>query len=343
MKSNLYRVALVGAAGLKGRELNEVLTQRNFPAADVRLLDDDESLGQLEAAGDEASFIQAVRAEQFEKADFSFFASDEAFTRRYWGMAKNAGSAIIDLSYALEDEPRMAIRSPWVEREMGSPPRADLESTSAVIAHPAAVVLAILLLRARKAGPLREVVATIFEPVSERGKAGMDELHEQTVNLLSFQQMPKRVFDVQVAFNLLAHYGEKAGTSLDSVERRIAKHLKRITHDQVHVPPLVLLQSPIFHAYVFSIYIELEREHTLAELSQVFAGEHIKLTAADEELPNNVNVAGEDDILLSVRPDITRPNGFWLWAAADNLKLAALTAVDCAAALALTRSRGSVQ
>jgi aspartate-semialdehyde dehydrogenase len=105
----------------------------------------------------------------------------------------------------------------------------------------------------------------------------------------------------------------------------------------------VLLQSPIFHAYVLSIYIELEREHTLAAFSECFAGEHIKLTAADEELPNNVNVAGEDDILVSVRPDITRPNGFWLWAAADNLKLAALTAVDCAAALALTRSRGSVQ
>src|SRR5579859_579014 len=97
MKANLYRVALVGAAGLKGRELNEVLNQRNFPAADVRLLDDDESLGQLEAAGDEASFIQSVRAEQFDKVDFAFFASDESFTRRHWAMAKNAGSAIIDL------------------------------------------------------------------------------------------------------------------------------------------------------------------------------------------------------------------------------------------------------
>jgi len=343
MKSNLYRVALVGAAGLKGRELNEVLNQRNFPAADVRLLDDDESLGQLEAAGDEASFIQKIRADQFENVDFAFFASEEAFTRSHWMMAKNAGSAIVDLSYALEDEPRMTIRSPWVEREMASPQRADLESTSAVIAHPAAVVLSLLLLRAKKAGALQTVVATVFEPVSERGKAGMDELHEQTVNLLSFQQMPKHVFDIQVAFNMLAHYGEKAGIRLDSVERRIVKHFKRITHDVVPVPPLVLLQSPIFHAYMFSIYIELESPRTLAEFSQVFAGEHIKMTEADDELPNNVNVAGEDDIMLSVRADAARPNGFWLWAAADNLKLAALTAVDCAAALALTRSRGSVQ
>jgi len=94
---------------------------------------------------------------------------------------------------------------------------------------------------------------------------------------------------------------------------------------------------------MFSIYIELEEARTLAEFSQAVAGEHIKMTETDDELPNNVNVAGEDDIMLSVRTDATRPNGFWLWAAADNLKLAALTAVDCAAALALTRSRGSVQ
>jgi len=205
------------------------------------------------------------------------------------------------------------------------------------------VVLALLLLRAKKAGALQNVVATIFEPVSERGKAGMDELHEQTVNLLSFQQMPKHVFDVQVAFNLLTRYGEKAATQLESIERRIVKHFKRITHEQVPVPPLVLLQSAIFHAYMFSIYIELEEARTLAEFSQAVAGEHIKMTETDDELPNNVNVAGEDDIMLSVRTDATRPNGFWLWAAADNLKLAALTAVDCAAALALTRSRGSVQ
>src|ERR1700758_3800328 len=65
-RGKLYRAAIVGAASLKGKEVAELLNERNFPAADVRLLDDDESLGQLEAMGDEISFIQRVRAEQFE-------------------------------------------------------------------------------------------------------------------------------------------------------------------------------------------------------------------------------------------------------------------------------------
>src|SRR5438067_12408033 len=89
-KNHLYRVAVIGAAGLKGKELGEVLNQRNFPAGDIRLLDDDESLGQLEGVGDAATFIQALRAEQFEHVDFTFFACDESFTREHWRTARRS-------------------------------------------------------------------------------------------------------------------------------------------------------------------------------------------------------------------------------------------------------------
>ena len=75
-RGKLYRAAIVGAASLRGKEVAEMLNERNFPAADIRLLDDDESMGQLEAMGDEISFIQRVRAEQFDNMDFTFFASD---------------------------------------------------------------------------------------------------------------------------------------------------------------------------------------------------------------------------------------------------------------------------
>src|SRR5213080_5013191 len=112
-RGNLYRAAIVGAASLKGKEVAEMLNERNFPAVDVRLLDDDEALGQLEAMGDEISFIQAVRAEQFEHVDFSFFASDADCTRKNWKSARDAGSAIIDLSAALENEPGASVRSLW--------------------------------------------------------------------------------------------------------------------------------------------------------------------------------------------------------------------------------------
>ena len=87
----MFRVAIIGAATLKGREVKDVLTDRNFPAQDIRLLDDDESLGQLEAVGEEPNFIQSVLPEHLENVDFTFFACDEHFTRTTWPMARQVG------------------------------------------------------------------------------------------------------------------------------------------------------------------------------------------------------------------------------------------------------------
>ena len=202
-RGQLFRAAIVGAATLKGKEVAEMLNERNFPAVDIRLLDDDESIGQLEATGDEINFIQSVRTEQFTHVDFTFFAADEECTRQNWKRAHDAGSAIIDLSAALEDEPGATVRSLWLERERGQMWQPELQPAPCVVAHPAAVTLALLLLRARKAGAIRSAVATVFEPASEQGQKGMDELHQQTVNLLSFQPLPKDIFDVQVAFNMV--------------------------------------------------------------------------------------------------------------------------------------------
>ena len=89
--AGLYRLAIVGAGTLKGKEVAEVLGDRNFPSLDIKLLDDNDSLGKLETVGDEVSFIQSVRAEQFEKVDFTFFACDQECTRQNWKKAQAAG------------------------------------------------------------------------------------------------------------------------------------------------------------------------------------------------------------------------------------------------------------
>jgi len=342
-RGNLYRAAVVGAASLKGKEVAEMLNERNFPAADIRLLDDDESMGQLEAMGDEVSFIQRVRAEQFENVDFTFFASDEEATRKNWKDARDAGSAIVDLSGALEDEAGASVRSTWVEREIGRVPAPELQPGPCVAAHPAAVTLALLLLRAKKSGGIRRAVATVFEPASEHGQKGMDELHQQTVNLLSFQPLPKDVYDAQVAFNMVARYGQKSLPALDSVEARIARHFQKIDGGSSPTPSILLLQAPVFHGYAMAVFLEMETRVDLSEFSLALAGDHVAIPGADEDSPSNVSAAGQVDIQLAVKVDPVQPNGVWLWATADNLRIAALTAVECAESMTATRPTGKIQ
>jgi aspartate-semialdehyde dehydrogenase len=342
-RGNLYRAAIVGAASLKGKEVAEMLNERNFPAADIRLLDDDESMGQLEAMGDEISFIQRVRAEQFENVDFTFFASDVETTRKNWKDARDAASAIIDLSAALENEPGASVRSLWVERERGQSPAPELQPGPCVTAHPVAVTLALLLSRAKKVGAIRGAVATIFEPASEHGQRGMDELHQQTVNLLSFQPLPKDVFDAQVAFNMVARYGQKSQPALDSVEARILRHYQKIAAADAPQPSIMLLQAPIFHGHALAVFVEMGHPVNVQVLSQALAGDHVAIPGADEESPTNVNSAGQADIQLSLKLDPGQPNGVWLWAAADNLRISAVTAVECAESMTATRPTGKIQ
>lgn len=339
----LYRVAIVGASSLKGKEVAEVLSDRNFPSVDIKLLDDDETIGQLESVRDEISFIQSVRAEQFEKVDFTFFASDLECTEKNWKTARKAGSAIVDLSYALEDEPGAVVRSPWIDRQLGHLPTLELQPGPSVVAHPAAVVLALLLLRAQKAGIVEQVVASVFEPASEHGQKGMDELHEQTVNLLSFQPLPKNIFDAQVAFNMLARYGDRSTPPLANVERRILKHYRHIARNDAPLPSLLLLQAPIFHGYGLAIHIVTAEPVDVASMSQALAGEHVTVTHLAEDSPSNVNAAGQNDIQVSVLTDVSDPNAIWLWAAADNLRVAASTAVECAETMAASLPRGKIQ
>ncbi len=337
----LFRVAVVGAGSLKGREVKEVLTERNFPAQDIRLLDDEESLGQIEQVGDEATFIQSLLPEHLSNIDFAFFASDPEFTLKTWKQSRDAGSEIIDISYALENEKDVQLRAPWLERELGKS-HLSLRTHPVVIAHPAAVVLGLLIVRALRAGEIRSANATVFEPASELGKRGMDELHEQTVNLLSFQQLPMTIFGTQVAFNIIDRYGEGSVYSLANSEQRIVRHYKHIVGDAAPVPSVMLLQTPTFHGHGFSLYIEMAEGVTAEKLQEALAGEHVTL-GTEGDAPNNVSVAGQGQVLLTVRRDATKENGFWIWAASDNLRVMAHSAVECAEIMAASRPRGQVQ
>ena len=342
-KSNLFTVALVGAAALKGKEVRDVLGERNFPAIDIKLLDEEEALGQLDQVNDEPAFIQGVLPEHLEGVDFAFLTADESYIAKVWASVRDSGAEIIDLSYALENNTDVALRAPWVEKELGHIHEEALQSGPVVIAHPAAVVLAILLGRLQKVAPLRIASAVIGQPASEYGRRGMDELHDQTINLLSFQQLPTACFGNQVAFNLFVQSNETARPSLAQSEARILRHFRTIAEKAVAEPAVLLVQAPVFHGYGIAIFVQTASAATAEALEAALAGPHVTVVSGAEDFPSNVNVAGSPEILVSLRADGAGGNGFWLFAACDNLRVSAIQAVECAEEMVHTRPRGQLQ
>ncbi len=250
-----YRIAIVGAGSLRGKELSDSLSESAFAASEVVLMDDDSALGQLEAVGDEVTFIQKIEPGSFERMDFAMFTGAEDVTLKHWQTALAAGASILDLSYALDQEPNVLVRSPWVREEMngsGNQGTPDLRTAAIVPAHPAAVVLALLLARLKKAGAVRSAWATILEPASEYGRAAMDELHQQTVTLLSFQTLPKDIYDAQVAFNCVPVLGENAKINLAQTESRIRRHYALLSGGRLPQVGIQLIHAPVFHGHNFS-------------------------------------------------------------------------------------------
>jgi aspartate-semialdehyde dehydrogenase len=341
--SNLFNVAVVGASALKGKEVRDVLGERNFPSINIKLLDEENVLGQLEQVNDEPTFIQGVLPEHLEGVDFSFLAADEAYVAKTWTTVRDSGSEIIDISYALENNTDIVLRAPWIERELGRTHEVALKSVPVVIAQPAAVVMALLLARLQKAAPIQIASAVIGQPASEYGRPGMDELHDQTVNLLSFQQMPSAVFGTQAAFNLFAQPLESAHPPLREIEERIVRHFRSIVGGEVSLPAILLVQAPVFHGYTFAMFVQMGAEVTEAQLQAVLAGAHVTVTSEQDEFPSNVSIAGSSEILASVRSDGNGGNGFWVFAACDNLRVSAIQAVECAEEMVQTRPRGQLQ
>lgn len=344
-----YRIAIVGAASLRGKELNEALTDSSFASSDFVLLDDEQALGQLEAVGDEVTFIQPITARSFEHVDFTFFTGYAAVTRRHWQDALRAGASIIDLTYALEDEPGVLVRAPRIYEEGadGAPlALPDLHTPAIVPAHPAASTLALLMERLQSLGAIRNVSATVLEPSSEHGRAAMDELHQQTVTLLSFQSVPKEVYDIQVAFNAVAALGESAKVSLGDVESRIRRHYALLSAGRLPRLSMQLIHIPVFHGHNFSIAIEFEEAVTLDHVEAALSGPHVDVILGDVDAPSNLTAAGQEDVLVRVRSgdDGAAPTPrFWLWASTDNLKISAYNAVECAQELRKLRPRRTVQ
>ncbi len=308
-----------------GRELRDLLAA-HAPDFGVRLVAGEaEAGGVLSEHAGEAAILAKLDALALIDADAVILAGSSVSSRTALDLAGD--TPVIDLSYTAEDHPRSRLRAPMVEpHDFRVAPDA-LQS----IAHPAAIALALLLNQISIRHKLSGWVAHVFEPASERGAAGIEELQQQTVSLLSFKPMPKKVFDSQLTFSLLARLGEEAPLPLDEVEMRIERHLATLLQNArlEPMPSLRLLQAPVFHGYSFSIWMEFAGDTPdAAALGADLVTENISLHAPDLEPPNNVGMAGQDGIAVgAITRDRNNPKALWLWMVADNLRLAAQNAL----------------
>lgn len=320
------RIVIAGASSLLGAELKSLLEESRFAAADFRLVDEEIAAGILTAAAGEAAVIQPVEADSFERADIIFFAGSAAFTEANLSLARNSGATIIDLSGALVTDLSIFY---WFSNLDALRPKS-FPNTQKLFAIPSAAAAAgaSLALALEKFQP-EYLTLVAFQPVSESGKKGIEELEHQTTHLLSFQAVGSPVFDTQVGFNLLDRFGPASAEKLSASRDRLRRELIAILGSPTRTPAAQLIHAPVFYGTAFTFSAKLVVPADASQL--VAAAKAASCFITQDSAPSNLSAAGESLIELAVpEADPFSPNLWWFWGAADNIRLPAHNAVKLA-------------
>lgn len=332
MAKNGAVAAIVGSSSLLGREIRDLLAQTPIQ---TKLIGADEiEAGTLTEERGEPVVMTELDEENLAGARVAFLAGSAQSSRTALELLGKVRErpALIDLTYVLEEHPAAHLRAPMVEPANYQVP----PETEHVVAHPAAIVLALFLVRLNQVRAVRRSVANVFEPASERGQKGIDELHQQTVNLLTFQKLPKAVYDEQAGFNLLARYGSEAPEALEAIELRVERHLATLLalNGNLPLPSLRLIQAPVFHGHSLSLWVEFEDEPQVKALEEGLQTAQIDVRGAGVESPNIVGLAGQSGIAVgAIAADRNNPRAAWFWLVADNIRIMADNAVAVARGL----------
>lgn len=326
------RIALVGGDSLLGREVREVFNESSLGQLLSLVAGGDDEAGKVVEIDGGAAILAGLTPEEVEDAAVVILAGSPESTRK--ALEARPRGRVIDITGATEDDNSARVRAPLVEDLDLDSTRHEADSSGPiVVAHPAAVAITLLLTRLHRTYAVARSVIQIFEPASERGKPGIDELQQQTVSLLSFQQMEKKVFDAQLSFNMLAGLGEEAPVQLVQIEERIERHLATLldSDDGVPMPSLRLIQAPVFHGYSISAWVEFEDAPSGAEIEEVLNETGVDVRGEGLEPPNNAGMAGMNGIAIGgITSDRNNGNAVWIWMVADNLRLSAENAARLA-------------
>jgi len=313
-------IAIVGSSSPLGKELRELIEAPEFPAGKVTLLETEEYAGLLQEFAGEIEITHVLSPQAFADVDMAFFSCAPEIIAAYASSGQPFPELTIDLTGTGRDG---ALFLGGV-----SDPATLKPSGYYVNPHPATIALGRLLWRIQAAFPLVSATATVLEPASERGTAGVTELQEQTIGLLNFQGVEHKVFGGQLAFNLLPEIAPAR-----RIESLVRGQLAATLGSRCPAVRLAALQAPVFHSHCFSLFLEMAAPVSTESVAACLesGGRSVVVHDAAGLSPSPVSVVGSDAVHVArLDQDAGQPECLFLWATADNLRLSASNALQIA-------------
>ncbi len=328
-----YKIVVVGATGNVGREMLNVLVEREFPYDELAAVASSRSHGSEVEIGDTGKMLKVQNIEHFDFSgwDMALFAAGSAATREYAPKAAAAGCVVIDNSSLYRMDPDVPLIVPEV-----NPEAIDGYKKRNIIANPncSTAQMVVALKPLHDAAKIKRVVVSTYQSVSGAGKGGMDELFEQSRAIFVGDPKENHVFTKQIAFNVIPHIDVFLDDGSTKEEWKMVVETKKILDPKIKVTA-TCVRVPVFVGHSESINIEFENELSAEDAQKILRdapGIMLVDKREDEGYVTPVECVGDGATFISrVREDPTVENGLNIWCVSDNLrKGAALNAVQIA-------------
>lgn len=330
-------VAIVGATGAVGREFLAVLEKRDFPVGNLRLLASHRSAGRTLDFRGHRFAVEALTESSFASMDLALFSASGSISKTFAPIASAAGCTVVDNSSAFRMDPD----TPLVVPEVNPEAVADMGvGKGGIVANPncSTIIMLVPVTPLRAAAGLKRLVVSTYQAASGAGAAAMEELQQQTREVLAGDPPTCEVFDRQYAFNLFSHNSPIGDDGYNTEEVKMVRESRRIWNDPDVRITATCVRVPVMRAHAESINLEFASPLSEGDARAVLAsapGVHLIDDRAANQFPTPLEASGQDDVLVGrIRQDISREGeqtGLDLFVCGDQLlKGAALNAVQIA-------------
>ena len=329
-KKSAYTVAVVGATGAVGTEMVQVLEERDFPVGELV------PLASARSEGNEVMFrgqtlpVKVLEHNSFEGVDVALFSAGAGVSKEFGPMAVKAGAVVVDNSSAWRMDPNVPLVVPEVNIHA-------LSGHQGLIANPncSTIQMVVALKPLHDAVQIKRIIVTTFQSVSGTGKDAMEELIDQSRQLLSFGEAKVSVYPHQIAFNCLPHIDDFLPNGYTKEEMKMVNETRKILGESSLPITSTTVRVPVFICHAESVNIETEQKLSANDARALLSaapGIQVYDDPSRNLYPLPIDVVGTDAVFVGrVREDESVANGLNLWIVADNLrKGAALNAVQIA-------------
>jgi len=328
-------VAVVGATGVVGRTMVQVLGERGFPVGELRLLASGRSAGRTVQVGDRAIQIREAVGEAFDGVDIALFSAGADISRELAPQAAERGATVIDNSSAWRMEPGVPLVVSQVNPE-------DLEGHDGIVANPncSTMQLAPVLMALRDAVGLERIVVDTYQSVSGTGADAIAELEGQILAHVAGEEKRASVYPHPIAFNALPEIDTFLENGYTKEEWKVVSESRKILHLPALRISCTAVRVPVFVSHSEAVHVETRDPVTPDQARRLFGAVKGVVVQDDPSMhhyPLAINAAGRDEIFVGrVRqdPSVRDGRGLALWVVSDNLRKGAATnAVEIAEAL----------